>query len=174
MIKQALSNWSPHDKEVIREASELATSGVLDYVKYLNISYIDITDIPSDQLQHLVQIVTDEVDIGKSQLDMLCVLQNIRCKVFGIWNMRLSGAECDQLLQCMINPVEVLWLYNVYLDNIDTLLQYDGAGVCRDVELWYGDTVSRYGDKVRRWAQQTRGWRVVRDDRYCLRVIRDS
>ena len=117
---------------------------------------MDISDIPSDQMEKLASIVTMNVHINTmthtGQLGS--ILANVKCPHLGLAIMDLVTAMRDR--------VQRVRLWGVVILDIDELTQYDGQGLCSELEVW-GDTRTRYGKRLRRWAAD-KGWRVTWDD----------
>ena len=74
--------------------------------------------------------------------------------------MKLSDVETRALVTAMRDRVQRVELVNVTLD-IEELTQYDGQGLCSELEVW-GDMRDRYWERLREWAAD-KGWTVTRD-----------
>ena len=66
-------------------------------------------------------------------------------------------------MQTNANVVEVILGGGLVELDMDTLLTYDGRGLCGLVRFC-GETWERYGDQLATWGE-TMGWGVEEDDR---------
>ena len=85
--------------------------------------------------------------------------------------MRLEQSTTQILATCVQTSVECLFVgvNGPVKLHIRTLLQYDGQGRCRHMEL-FGETGNTYGDLLRTWATRVQ-W-TVREERYSIVVTR--
>ena len=90
------------------------------------------------------------------------LISRIKSHDLVIYKMRLSTEDTAALVQGMqTNVVEVILGGKLVELDMDTLLTYDGRGLCGVVQC-YGETRERYGDQVATWGEAM-GWSVVRD-----------
>ena len=152
-----LDNW-PTVSEV-RTAALLASEGYLTSQKRMKIGYMDITDIPRDQMEKLTSIVTEKVYINNitptSRLGS--ILAGVQCSELWLSSMDLSEENTRALVTAMRDRVDRVTIGYITLD-MEELMKYDGRGRCR--ELWVkGDDTPRIEDRWRRWPSDA-GWIV--------------
>ena len=75
--------------------------------------------------------------------------------------MNLSTADTQNLLTAMVSCVESVQLLGDVVLDLDTLSQYDGKGVCEEVEL-FDDTDMRHRDRVKMWMEKI-DWKYTVD-----------
>ena len=133
---------------------------------------MDISDIPSDQMDKLVSIVTERVWIYNMTpaSRVSSILASVQCTVLGLKDMKLSEENTRALVTAMRDRVQRVWLVSGVTLDIKKLTQYDGRGRCRELRVGY-DTRRRLGDRLRVWAAD-KGWTVTRDDDVWLRMER--
>ena len=125
---------------------------------------MDISDIPSDQMDKLVSLVTERVIIDNMTpvSRVSSILASVQCTELVLYDMILMSEENTRaLVTAMRDRVQTVVLYAVTLD-IEELTQYDGQGRCRGLQVW-SETRERYGDRLREWTAD-KGWRVTLDD----------
>ena len=141
----------------------LKTVAMLSWESYLTctgkllIQDINITDIPSDQMEKLTSIVKHQFKIDKmthtNQLGN--ILASVKCERLVLKYMELSERESRALVKAMRDRVKAVMLESVTLD-VEELRKYDGQGSCKKLQL-YGDMMYRYGERIRSWVQDM-GW----------------
>ena len=149
-------------KTEVERAALLAQEEYLTSVKYLDIRDMNISDIPSDQMDKLASIATETVVINNMTpaSRVSSILSSVQCTELELDNMKLSEKNTRALVTAMRDRVQTVVLYDVTLD-IEKLTLYDGQGHCRELEVW-SYARERYGDRLRRWAAD-KGWRVTWD-----------
>ena len=154
----------------MERAALLAQEEYLTSVKYLDIRDMDISDIPSDQMDKLASIVTETVDINTMTpaSRVSSILASVQCPWLQLWDMQLSEENTRALVTAM-TQVQTVWLSCVTLD-IEELTQYDGQGRCSVLGV-ESEMRRRYGDRIREWAAD-KGWRVTEDDVWGLLMER--
>ena len=154
----------------MERAALLAQEEYLTSVKYLRIENMDISDIPSDQMDKLASIVTETVKIENmtpaSRLGSH--LASVQCSVLWLWRMKLSEENTRALVTAMRNRVQSVTLWYVTLD-IEELTRYDGRGRCSVLAVWR-DTRERHGARLRVWMAD-KGWRDTQRDNNVLLVM---
>ena len=149
---------------MMRLAAQLAWEGHLPCVQVMKLWYMDLSDIPSDQMGKLASIGTDEVIINNitpaTLLDI--ILENVRCSVLQLYYLSLTEPQTRALVTAMRDGVEWVALWDGVTLDIEALCQYNGRGTCRALEV-EGDTRRRYGERLRRWTEEV-GWAVTRND----------
>ena len=142
----------------IKGAALLAWEGHLTSVEMMVIKDIDITDIPCEQMENLISIVTENVWISNTthsnQLGRL--LANVKCQELLLEKMRLSESETRALVTAMTDQLQTVGLGNVILD-IEELTQYDGMGRCKKLRVC---DYTGYENRLRYWAF-LKGWTVT-------------
>ena len=156
--------WSqPHcpSKTEVETAAVLAQEEYLTSVKCMKIMNMDISDIPSDQMDKLASIVIETVDIRNMTPASLVssILASVQCPWLRLYNMELTKADTWTLVTAMRDRVLIVTLWHVPLD-IEELSQYDGQGRCRKFRVW-GDKRTR--DRLRWWEADKR-WTVLVDN----------
>ena len=145
-------------KDEIKRAALLAWEGHLTSVGMMIIKDIDITDIPCEQMENLISIVTEKVwisnTIHSNQLDRL--LASVKCLELLLEKMELSEPETRALVTAMTDQLQTVGLGNVILD-IEELTQYDGMGRCKKLRVC---DYTGYEDSLRFWAM-LKGWTVT-------------
>ena len=145
-------------KDEIKTAALLAWEGHLTSVEMMVIKDIDITDIPCEQMENLISIVTENVWISNTthsnQLGRL--LANVKCQELLLEKMRLSESETRALVTAMTDQLQTVGLGNVILD-IEELTQYDGMGRCKKLRVC---DYTGYENRLRYWAF-LKGWTVT-------------
>ena len=164
-----VTRWSQQShlpgKPEIERAARLAWDGYLQSVKYLNISRIDLGDIPCNQLVKLVSIVTEGMIIDNmTHANQLVILFSVKCTKLLITKMELSESNTQALVTAMRIRVKSVALLGVTLD-IEKLIQYNGLGSCIEFRVYDQDTRRRYGDMLKGWAgADEKKWRVTLDN----------
>ena len=151
----------------VKRAALLAQEEYLTSVTYLNIRDMDISDIPSDQMDKLASTVTEGVMIDNMTPTsrVSSILASVQCPWLGLVNMNVSEENTRALVTAM-TQVQTVYLSCVTLD-IEELTQYDGQGHCRELEV--GSEMRR---RLREWAAD-KGWRVTGgEDGWWLRMKR--
>ena len=122
-------------KTEVERAALLAQEEYLTSVEYMRIENMDISDIPSDQMDKLASIATERVIIDNMTpaSRVSSILASVQCTELLLRNMKLSEENTRALVTAMRDRVQTVVLYAVTLD-IEELTQYDGQGRCR--ELW--------------------------------------
>ena len=143
----------------MKTAALLAQEQYLTSVKYMRIEDMDISDIPSDQMDKLASIIIEGVWIHKMTPGSRVshILASVQCSGLGLENMELSKENTRDLVTAMRTRVQDVSLVNVTLD-IEELTQYDGQGLCSELVVC-DDTRTWYKDRLRRWAADM-GWTV--------------
>jgi len=146
----------------VKQAAQLACEGYLTSVEYMNIGNMNITKIPSDQMDKLTSIVTKRVMLENitDNIELSSILASVRCTRLQLLNVELSEVDTWALVTAMRVHLEELWLENVTL-NIEELCQYEGLGKCRELTVC-GDTRRKHESYLRRWAAQKR-WILTLD-----------
>ena len=164
-----VTRWSQQShlpgKPEIERAARLAWDGHLKSVKYMNISSIDLGDIPCNQLVKLVSIVTEGMIIDNmTHANQLVILFSVKCTKLLITKMELSESNTQALVTAMRIRVKSVALLGVTLD-IEKLIQYNGLGSCIEFRVYDQDTRRRYGDMLKGWAgADEKKWRVTLDN----------
>ena len=143
----------------VRRAALLAWEGYITSVKCLNISNLDITDIPVDQMKKLTSIVTERVCIDDitplSQLGN--ILTSVKCLVLSLDNMELCEADTRALVTAMRDRVAAVGLCRGLTLNIEELTKYDGQGQCSVLRVMDHHFRSRVWARLKKWAAKI-GW----------------
>ena len=157
-------------------AALLAGEGYLTFLKHISIRNMDITDIPRDQMEKLISVVTEKVwiEIMTPTSRLGSILASVKCTELELRHMGLSQADTRALVTVMRDWVEIVRLsYGVTLD-IEELTKYDGRGRCRELVVWRVVSVRRrHEDTLRRWAADA-GWTLTGDDFWWLVMQRDG
>ena len=170
------SAWSQgsHEPSVeeVRSAALLAWEGYLTSVKYMDIRNIDISDINSDHLAKLASIVTDSVYIRniRHNNQLSSIMASVQCRELVLWDMSLSLTETRALVTAMRDGVKEVELWNGVNLSVEELCQYDGAGGCVWLDVWY-DAGRRYRDRLLSWSARV-GWTVTWDSSVHLEIER--
>ena len=167
------NNYWPSAHEV-KLAALLAARGTdLVSVEHMSLVDIDITSIKDDNITSLASVVSEQVDLNNVTGNVDLVISNIECSMLFISNMRLEQWTTQILARCVQTSVECLFvgMNGTVKLHIRTLLQYDGQGRCRHMEL-FGETGNTYGDLLRTWATRVQ-W-TVREERSSIVVTREE
>ena len=153
-------------KTEVERAALLAQEQYLTSVKCMRIENMDISDIPSDQMDKLASIVTERVWIYNMTpaSRVSSILASVQCTELLLRKMKLSKENTRALVTAM-TQVQTVYLSCVTLD-IEELTQYDGQGRCSWLGV-YSDMGRRYGARLREWAAD-KGWRVTVDNEWGL------
>ena len=146
------------------QVSSLATfihHGYITEMHNMELMNIDLSEVA--HASSLADVnVTNNVLIDNVTGNISALISRIKSHDLFIYKMRLSTEDTAALVQGMqTNLVEVILGGKLVELDMDTLLTYDGRGLCGVVQC-YGETRERYGDQVAAWGQ-TMGWSVVRD-----------
>ena len=115
----------------------------------------------------LASCVTSELIINNvSGCDLVSILTSLKCNWLLLCRQRLGREETQALVQAMESRVWRVSLESEVTLDIETLTEYSGQGVCRDMELW-GTACRRYREELRTWAK-SRNWRLDHDEEYLL------
>ena len=151
----------------LRCGAVLASQGFITQVPMLWLDDLDISLVPAGDLSKLVKCVSDSVTITNVCGDLAPVLSNVQCRDLGIVSQSLNASDTKCLVDAMVRRVQEVWLDDVSLD-METLAQYDGQGVCRELRF-RADTLERYRGQVDLWAANM-GW-AVSGNNYCYLTI---
>ena len=148
----------------MERAALLAQEEYLTSVKCMRIEHMDISDIPSDQMDKLASIVTETVKIENMTpaSRVSSILASVQCSVLWLWRMKLSEENTRALVTAMRDRVQTVGLVDGVTLDIEELTQYDGQGRCRELRVWR-DTRERYGARLRRLTAD-KGWTVTGDN----------
>ena len=106
--------------------------------------------------------VTKIVFIYNVTGNISALISRIKSHSLVMFQMRLSTEDTAALVQAMLtNVVEVILGGGLVELDMDTLLTYDGRGLCGFVRFC-GETWERYGDQLATWGE-TMGWSVRND-----------
>ena len=121
---------------------------------------MDISDIPSDQMDKLASIVTQIIGIRNMTPTsrVSSILACVQCPELWLGNMKLSEENTRALVAAMRNRVQTVG--QLFVTHIKELTQYDGQGRCRELRVWC-DTWTL--GRLRRWAADKR-WTVTQDN----------
>ena len=119
----------------ILTAASLAHSELLVSIEAMTLNKVDLGPVPTKHLAALASCVTTEVTVwGAKNFNIISILDNIECEIFGIWCQTLSSEETRALVRAMETRVERVVLWNSIFLDITELTQYSGQGKCRELE----------------------------------------
>ena len=151
------------DITIVTCGAALAHHGLLGPVANLDLSNVDVSEVPAQHLASLASCVTSflriENVIGGQQI--VSLLTNLKCDGLSIDRQSLGREETQALVQAMLSGVEWVSLWEKVTLDVEAPAEYSGQGVCRQVRL-FGDTAARYKEELRTWASN-RNWRVTAD-----------
>ena len=152
-------------------AASLAHHGLLSSVNELYLRDVDLSPVAAQHMASLTSCVPTDLIliINVSGFGLVSLLSTAKCTELGIFRQSLEREETWALVQAMESRVKMVWLDTVTLD-IETLTEYSGQGVCREVWLM-DDTAATYREEMRTWAR-SRKWRLMQDDKINLRLSR--
>ena len=151
-------------------AASLAYHGVLGSVDDLFLLNVNLSQVPAQHLASLASCVTNYLSINNvSGCDLVTILSSVKCHLLIIIRQSLGREETRALVQAMESGVTEVRLYDEVTLDIETLTEYSGQGVCREVVIM-GDTAGRYREKMRTWAN-SRNWRLEYDKEKFLFLI---
>ena len=154
-----LSKASPSQAQVSSVASFIH-HGYITEVQKMELGNINLSEVAHASALADVN-VTKVVFIYNVTGNISALISRIKSHSLVMFQMRLSTGDTAALVQAMLtNVVEVIILGHVELD-MDTLLTYDGRGLCGLVRFC-GETWERYGDQLATWGE-TMGWSVRND-----------
>ena len=124
-------------KTEVERAALLAQEEYLTSVKYLNIRDMDISDIPSDQMDKLASIVTERVMIDNMTpaSRVSSILASVQCPWLLLWDMKLIEENTRALVTAMRDRVQRVRLVNDVTLDIEELTRYDGQGCCSVLQV---------------------------------------
>ena len=197
-----IQDWLGKELELtmseLKTVSLLASEGYLTSVYTMNFVYTNTTGIPSDQVEKLASIVTEEVRINNmtpiSQLGS--ILASVKCRKLALMDMRMSSADTIALVAAMRDRVETVELCHGLTLDIMELTTYDGRGSCKKIRVYsdtrtmlsgfvrhvfqqlagpaqWDDTRRRHKDMLRMWAKYV-GWYVRQDNMDCLVIGKEN
>ena len=144
-------------------AASLAHHGLLGPVANLDLSNVDLSEVPAQHLASLASCVGSFLKIwnvsGGQQI--ISLLTNLKCDGLVISRQFLGQEETQALVQALESGVKLVWLFGGVTLDVEALSEYSGQGVCRVVEI-SGDTAARHREELRNWTSN-RNWRVVED-----------
>ena len=151
-----LSEDSPSQAQVSSVASFIH-HGYITEVQRMTLKNINLSEVAHASALADVN-VTKVVFIYNVTGNISALISRIKSHSLVMFQMRLSTEDTAALVQAMLtNVVEVIILGHVELD-MDTLLTYDGRGLCGFVQCCR-QTKERYGDQLATWGE-TMGWSV--------------
>ena len=153
------------------QVSSLATfihHGYITEMHNMELMNIDLSEVA--HASSLADVnVTNNVFIDNVTGNISALISRIKSHDLVIYKMRLSTEDTAALVQGMqTNLVEVILGGKLVELDMDTLLTYDGRGLCGVVQCC-GETGERYGDQLATWGE-TRGWSVEKSSYYVLIV----
>ena len=148
---------SPDQRE-FELAARLAMRGHLPSVKFMKLkNHLDLAFIPDEYLTELTFCVEKKiilVDIRQTKLSP--ILRGIKCKEMELYYTTLSESDTYLLVKALNDSVELLMLYEGFVCDIQTLLQYSGSKTCRTIVVRSG-SYQRYGLQLWEYAK-SKGW----------------
>ena len=158
----------PSDTD-IAEASILAHNGLLGPIKELTLYDLDLSLVPTQNLDALVTSVTERVTIdGVTNIDLSSVLDKIECERLAI-RQPLSSKETQALLRAMETRLTAVSLYDEdEAFDIETLTTYDGKGKCMTIA--FRDKFFLNLDLIVRWVKKI-NWEMKRHPVLPLLVV---
>jgi len=168
-LRFVLANWNNDDQKFVmtwtslsskkREfmfVAKLAHHGLLGSVEKLSLLDVDLSPFPARHLASLTSSLTNYLAISNVRgCDLVSLLNSLKCENLYIFNQSLGREETQALVQAMESSVEEVGLGKGVTLDLETLVEYSGQGVCRQVEL-RGDTLTRYRKDMKKWAN----WKV--------------
>ena len=140
--------------EDYRSAANLAEAGFIHRIDTLGVwEGYNIKNISRKAVDSLINCVTGNLYVKRlSGTPLICqVYGRARSNVLGIGHQTLTEYETRVLVETMEARINYLLIRaNVVLD-INTLIEYSGLGLCKDIRLGYSAAI-KYGDKLMRWA----------------------
>ena len=134
---------------------------------------VDLSPVPAQHLASLVSCVTSTLCImNVSGYDLVSILSSVKCQYLNITHRHSLGREETwALVQAMESGVWRVSLESEVTLDIETLTEYSGQGVCRELRLYY-DTADRYKEELKRtWARNI-NWKVAWEDELMFRIIK--
>ena len=157
---QYMPPFPPFLPEIVTAAS-LAHHGLMDSLEEITLWDVDLASVPAEHLASLASCVTDFVGINNiSNIDLMPVLDNMKCEVLSINSQSLRSEETQSLVRALESNVTglVLGHYGEVSLDITTLTQYSGQGKCRRVVCWRANA-DMYREELVTWAQRV-NWAV--------------
>ena len=153
---------SPNPSQaLVSSAASFIHHGYITEVQKMGLVNINLSEVAHASALADVN-VTKVVFIYNVTGNISALISRIKSHGLVMFQMRLSTEDTAALVQAMLtNVVEVIILGHVELD-MDTLLTYDGRGLCGVVRCW-NKPWERYGDQLATWGE-TMGWAVGEDD----------
>ena len=163
----------PRLSEITCVAS-LAHHKLLGSVSGLWLYDVDLTSIPTEHLASLASCVTENYFPGVhegvhiqnvSGCSLVTILDSVKINrnQLVISKQSLNSEETRALVRAMESNVVKVWLKDQVTLDMRVLMEYNGQGKCREVELYY-DTANRYMEQLRTWTKN-RNWEVNME--YC-------
>ena len=164
-----------HHLPLIRSAAALASRGHSSQVPWLGLRRLDISSVPAEDLTALARCVRDEVVINAVSGDLTPVFDGLHCSELVIRDMLISTVETQSLLAAMnrgIGSVNLGLCPGKAELDFEILTQYDGAGACKEISMFW-DTKDMFGgNRLKQWAAGVTAWEVTFEDYLTLVVKR--
>ena len=162
-VKDALKIFGGGKKTEVICGAALAEHNLLGSVDVMGLWNVDLSDVPDKHLVSLASCVTCglQISIVTGGQQIATLLTNLKCDWLHISRQSLGQGETLALVQAMEAGVEEVMLGDEVSLDMETLSEYNGHGVCREVSLWM-DIAARYKEDLRKWAGD-RNWRVTED-----------
>ena len=144
------------DQQEFELAARLAMRGHLPSVKFMKLkNHLDLAFIPDEYLtEFCVEKKIILVDIRQTKLSP--ILRGIKCKEMELYYTTLSESDTYLLVKALNDSVELLMLYEGFVCDIQTFLQYSGSKTCRTIIVRSG-SYQRYGLQLWEYAK-SKGW----------------
>ena len=114
-----------------------------------------LSQVPPEHLATLASCVMGSVGImNVIGCDLVTILDSLKCEFLVIDSQSLRREETQALVRAMESGVEKVELRDEVILDMETLAEYSGQGVCREVKC-YGDTAARSKDELMTWARST-------------------
>ena len=105
---------------------------------------LNLRGTPTKHMASLVSCVTHSLNIDKVQnCDLVSILTSLKCQELSIYRQSLGREETRALVQAMESGVEVITLGRGVTLDMETLAEFSGQKMCKEVAL-HNDTAARY------------------------------
>ena len=165
-------------------AASLANHGLLRSLEVMklhdqNDDVVNLTSVPAEHLASLVSCVTSHFVINNVIVDLVTILDNVKCKHLSISRQNLGSEETQALVQAMESHVKEVGLIKDVALDIRSLMDYSGQGKCRGMWCYSyryryrtdSDTGRfRYRKQLKTWAK-SKNWEVTCDNDGIFSII---
>ena len=142
--------------EDYNSAANLAEAGLIHRIDTLGVwEGYNIGNISRKAVDSLINCVTGNLYVKRiSGTPLICqVYGKARCNVLGIGHQILNEHSTRALVETMEARINYLLIRANVLLDIDTLIEYSGLGLCKDIRLGY-DAANKYGERLMKWASR--------------------